>query len=104
MWTFKKVTSECTISLTGRLFSNAAEGVREAVLSNLGLTVSSQWMFAPKLASGGLTVLSDWSLPTMDLWLVTPTGRQACAKAKCFASFFEGRLGIDAEPVNSILE
>jgi hypothetical protein len=45
--------------------------VRAAVLSHLGLTLSSTWMFAPELASGEVkTVLDDWHLPARDLWAV----------------------------------
>jgi DNA-binding transcriptional LysR family regulator len=67
--------------------------VREAVFSDLGLTVSSEWMFAPELRSGRVrAVLVDWSLPAIDLWAVFPTGRQASAKARAFATFIEDRL------------
>jgi DNA-binding transcriptional LysR family regulator len=104
VWTFRKGASECMVSLRGRFHSNAGEGVREAVLSGLGLTVSSEWMFAPELSSGEVvTVLADWSLPLMDLWLVTPPGRQASTKAKSFASFFEACLG-NSKLDHSILE
>ena len=60
--------------------------------SDLGLTVSS-WMFAPELRSGRVrAVLEDWTLPAIDLWAVFPTGRQASAKARAFATFIEERL------------
>jgi len=37
-------------------------------------------------------VLQDWSLPPLDLWAVFPTGLQASAKARAFASFVEKQL------------
>jgi hypothetical protein len=37
-------------------------------------------------------VLDEWSLPPIDLWAVFPTGRQASAKARCFASFIEQQI------------
>ena len=81
------------MTLKGRVRATAAEGVREAVFSDLGLTVSSEWMFAPELRSGRVrAVLEDWSLPAIDLWAVFPTGRQASAKARAFATFIEERL------------
>ncbi|HYZ41306.1 MAG TPA: LysR family transcriptional regulator, partial [Stellaceae bacterium] len=50
---------------------SAAEGVREAVFAGLGLTISSEWIFTPELASGAVeTALDDWHLPEMDLWAV----------------------------------
>jgi DNA-binding transcriptional LysR family regulator len=37
-------------------------------------------------------VLSDWSLPEIDLWAVFPTGRNASTKARAFVSFIEQEL------------
>jgi DNA-binding transcriptional LysR family regulator len=66
------------------------EGVRAAVLSHAGLTIAAEWMFSPELQSGAVrTVLSEWSLPPLDLWAVLPTGRAATAKARAFVGFFE---------------
>jgi DNA-binding transcriptional LysR family regulator len=92
-WTFRQGSAETAITLKGRVRVTAAEGVREAVFSDLGLTVSSEWMFAAELRSGMVrAVLEDWSLPAIDLWAVFPTGRQASAKARTFATFIEDRL------------
>jgi len=69
---------------------SAAEGVREAVLTGQGLTISSRWMFAPELASGEVVpVLQEWNLPTMDLWVIYPSGRLTSAKARAFVNWFE---------------
>jgi DNA-binding transcriptional LysR family regulator len=63
------------------------------VLANLGLTISSEWMFTPELESGRVrSVLEDWLLPPVDLWAVFPTGRQASARARAFAGFIEQQL------------
>jgi DNA-binding transcriptional LysR family regulator len=73
---------------------SAAEGVREGVLADLGLSIGgSQWLFTPELKSGAvIAVLQDWSLPAMDLWALFPTGRQVSAKARAFTSFIERHL------------
>jgi len=48
-------------------------------------------MFGPELARGEVrTVLTDWTLPAVDLWALFPTGRMASAKARAFAEFVEG--------------
>ena len=71
----------------------AAEGVREAVLAGLGLTITSGWMFARELENGAVReVLRDWSLPPLDLWALFPSGRRASAKARAFAAFVEDIL------------
>lgn len=92
-WEFAKGTEKQSVILSGRLRVSAAEGVREAVLANQGLTLASEWMFAPELASGAVkTVMHDWTLPDLDLWAVFPTGRMASAKARAFVEYVQGVL------------
>jgi DNA-binding transcriptional LysR family regulator len=94
-WAFRQGTSETTVTVSGRVRVSANEGVREGVLAGLGFAIASEWAFAPELKSGAvMSVLDDWSLPPVDLWAVFPTGRQASAKARAFASFVEGQMSI----------
>lgn len=87
-WTFSREGTQASIAVTGRARFSAAEGIRTAVLSHMGLAVASDWMFAPELADGTVhRVLEDWKLPDIDLWAVFPTGRLASAKARAFADF-----------------
>src|SRR5258708_5620141 len=81
-WTFRKGSTETFVNVTGRVRVTAAEGVREAVLSGLGLAVASEWMF-PELQRGKvLKVLEDWTLPPMELWAVFPIRPHVTAKAR----------------------
>jgi DNA-binding transcriptional LysR family regulator len=92
-WIFRKEATDASVDLTGRLRVTAAEGVREAVFSDLCFAVASEWMFQPELNSGTVrAVLRDWTLPPMDLWAVFPTGRRASAKARAFVAFMEEAL------------
>lgn len=92
-WLFKKAGEEQSVIINGRLRISAAEGLRAAVLSHQGLTMASQWMFAPELASGAVReVMHEWTLPNQDLWAVFPTGRMASAKARAFVEYVQGLL------------
>jgi DNA-binding transcriptional LysR family regulator len=93
-WTFRHASGgEASVSVDGRLRVTAAEGLRAAVLADMGLAVASDWMFAGELASGAVVrVLEDWALPPIDLWAVFPTGRLASAKARSFADFVAAAL------------
>ncbi|RON65728.1 LysR family transcriptional regulator [Pseudomonas fluorescens] len=92
-WTFVKGTEQQTQTLSGRLRVSAAEGLRAAVLADQGLTIASQWMFAPELANGAVVpVMQDWTLPDQDLWTVFPTGRMASAKARVLVDYVQGLL------------
>ena len=97
-WIFRKEGTAAPAVITGRVRFSAAEGIRAAVLADMGLTVASDWMFAPELQSGAvMRVMSDWQLPAVDLWAVFPTGRLASAKARALADFVES---IVAQPRN----
>ncbi len=95
-WRFRQGDAEASVTVRGRLRVSAAEGIRAAVLADMGLAVTSDWMFAPELASGAvLRVLPDWTLPPIDLWAIFPTGRLASAKARAFAEFVQSVLSND---------
>jgi DNA-binding transcriptional LysR family regulator len=90
VWSFQCQGTEASVTVHGRVRVSAAEGQRAAVLADMGLTIASDWMFAPELASGAVRkLLPSWALPPIDLWAVFPTGRLASAKARQFANFVE---------------
>ncbi|WP_223517126.1 LysR family transcriptional regulator [Pseudomonas sp. GL-B-19] len=92
-WQFRNASEEQAVIISGRIRVSAAEGLREAVLAHLGLTMASEWMFAPELASGAVReVMKGWTLPNQDLWAVFPTGRMASAKARAFVEYVQGLL------------
>ena len=92
-WTFRKHGTEASVSVAGRVRFSAAEGLRAAILADMGLAVASDWMFWPELERGAVVrVLEDWELPALDLWAVFPTGRLASAKARAFAEFVGSAL------------
>ncbi len=95
-WTFRHAAgAEASVSVGGRLRVTAAEGLRAAVLADMGLAVASEWMFTRELASGAVVeVLADWALPPLDLWALFPSGRMASAKARAFADYVEGVLKV----------
>jgi len=89
-WLFRRSTSETSVYLRTRLKLSAAEGVREAVLAGQGFAIASRWMFTPELKSGEVvSILEEWTLPPMDLWVIYPSGRLTSAKARAFIKWFE---------------
>lgn len=93
MWSFTREGTVASVTVRGRVRVSAAEGLRAAVMADMGLTIGSDWMFVPELASGAVKrVLTDWALPPIDLWAVFPAGRMASAKARQFASFVEAAM------------
>ncbi|MYM69513.1 LysR family transcriptional regulator [Pseudoduganella sp. FT55W] len=89
-WSFERGSTKVSVTVHGHLRVNAAEGVRAAVCSGVGVAIASEWMFAPELANGAVEqLLPEWSLPTIDLWAVYPSGRLASAKARAFTAFVQ---------------
>ncbi|MFT9096775.1 MAG: LysR family transcriptional regulator [Gluconobacter cerinus] len=89
-WSFLRDGAAVAVSVSGRLKVSAAEGIRAAVLADMGLTIASDWRFAPELEDGAVVrVLEAWSLASIDLWAVFPAGRMMTAKARQFADFVE---------------
>jgi DNA-binding transcriptional LysR family regulator len=92
-WAFRRANAESPVTMEGRIHVSAAEGVREGVLAGMGYAIASEWMFSPELRSGSVvSVLDDWNLPDVELFVIYPTGRQASAKARAFAAFMEIQL------------
>jgi DNA-binding transcriptional LysR family regulator len=92
-WMFRRGSSETSIQLRTRLTLSAAEGVREAVLAGQGFAITSHWMFAPELASGAVVpVLTEWTLPAMELWVIYPSGKLTSTKARAFVKWFESTI------------
>jgi len=91
-WTFRHNSgTEASVTVGGRLRVTAAEGLRAAVLADMGLAVVSEWMFGREIASGAVVrLLPEWSLPSIDLWALFPSGRLASAKARAFADYVAG--------------
>lgn len=94
-WTFRRESTEVAVVVSGRVAVTAAEGIRAAVLADLGLAVVSEWMFSPELKKGEVrSVLSDWHLPAIELWAVFPAGRMVSAKTRAFLGFLEDILSV----------
>ncbi|MGA7814837.1 LysR family transcriptional regulator [Caballeronia sp.] len=101
-WTFRRESSEVAVVVSGRVATTAAEGIRAAVLADLGLAVASEWMFSPELKSGEVcAVLNDWRLPSVELWAVFPAGRMVNAKTRAFLDFLTDILDFRADPVDT---
>ena len=101
-WTFRRESSEVAVVVSGRVATTAAEGIRAAVLADLGIAVASEWMFSPELKSGEVcSVLNDWRLPSVELWAVFPAGRMVNAKTRAFLTFLADILDFRAGPVDT---
>jgi DNA-binding transcriptional LysR family regulator len=99
VWSFTRDGTEVSVAVHGRVRLSAAEGLRAAVLADMGLTIASDWMFTEEIANGSVRrILTNWQMRPIDLWAVFPTGRMASAKARQFANFVETIMAEEARP------
>ena len=65
--------------------------ITAAVISGQGFAIASRWMFTPELESREVvSILSDWTLPPLDHWVICPSGRLTSTKARAFVKWLEG--------------
>ena len=83
-WPFK----DGEVPVTGRLRLNSLEGIRRAVLEEVGIGYLPSWMVAEQLRSGQLqAVLADHAGPSAPINAVYPTQTMVPRRATVFIDF-----------------
>lgn len=81
------------IEISGNLRVNNAEGVREAVLLNLGIGVLPLWAVHQEIENGTLkVVLPKYTPASKDIYAVYPYTRHPSSKVRAFITFLEEDL------------
>lgn len=97
-WSFTRGTAAVSIAVQPTLRVSAAEGMRSCILSGLGIGMGSRLMFTPELAAGTVRpVLTEWSMSTLDVWAMFPSGRKSSRRARAFVDWLESVVGGDGE-------
>ncbi len=75
-WRFVHASgAEAVVLPTGPLRANNADALTPALLAGLGLAIQPEFIVYDDVASGSLvSLMEDWSLPTIAINLVTPPG------------------------------
>jgi DNA-binding transcriptional LysR family regulator len=96
-WRLRRGSTEISVRPPSRLSFTAAEGFREGILAGLGVANVPRWMMSAELGTGAVqALLTDWSLPGVDLWAIYPSGRMPTAKARAFVAWVEGLMARSA--------
>ena len=87
-WIFESDNGPISVDVKGRFLVNSSEGVREAVLSGLGVAVIPVWAFRDEIASGRVTVLLDAFEPKrLPIHAVYPSRRFVPAKVRAMIDY-----------------
>jgi DNA-binding transcriptional LysR family regulator len=79
--------------VAGRVTVATHEAATAAAAAGLGVSVNSTWGCRSELATGALVrLLSDWSLPSVDLHAVFPPSRDPSPAARAFVDYLAAAL------------
>ncbi|MFM9978502.1 MAG: LysR family transcriptional regulator [Sphingomonadaceae bacterium] len=94
VWTLRHATSgETSIKLSARIVATSTEGVLAAALAGLGIACASNFACRHELKRGELVqLLTDYSLPAIDVHAIMPSGRRSPAKARAFIEHLAAAL------------
>lgn len=94
VWRFVSADGEeATVDLDGRLRINNGEAMLPALRAGLGIAVLPDFIVADDLENGKLvSVLDDWRVPPVALYLVTPPGRIRPRRVEATIGYLAKRL------------
>lgn len=73
-----------------RLSANDPKALHRMVLQGAGITVSASYLAAPDIRRGDLVrLLPDWTVPSVDVYLVMPTSRARSRAVRAFVDFMK---------------
>jgi DNA-binding transcriptional LysR family regulator len=95
-WHFGGPDGAVSVEVKGPVRTRNSEGIREAVLSGLGIGYAPIWHFTDELETGRLTVLLDGHEPKPELiHAVYPSRSFVPQKTRVMIDFLEQRFAID---------
>jgi DNA-binding transcriptional LysR family regulator len=95
-WHFRGADGPVSVEVKGPMRTRNAEGIREALLSGLGIGFAPIWHFTDELDTGRLTVLLDSYEPKPEpIHAVYPSRRFVPQKTRVMIDFLEQRFALD---------
>jgi LysR family transcriptional regulator, regulator for bpeEF and oprC len=87
-WRFEGPDGPVMVRPSGRIRSNDAETIRQAVLSGLGIAHAPSWLFHREIASGEVkTLIEEWRPAPDPINAVHPAARLPSTKIRVFTEF-----------------
>ena len=89
-WVFTRKGEQSRVALHPRVTVNEALTVHRLVLSGAGLGIVSGYLCAPGISDGRLvSLLPEWSLPSVEVSLVFPSRRELSPAVRAFTEFMK---------------
>ncbi len=92
-WTFNGPEGEIRVRVHGNFKANNGEAIRQALLANVGVAMSPDWLIHDKLESGEVVaLLPEFAPPPLDINAVHPSGRHVSTKVRTFIEFLQNEF------------
>lgn len=91
IWNFTSDVQNFNVTVKGNITSNSSEGVRELVLSGVGMSLSPEWLFAGDIEKV-TTVLDDYRADALPVNAVLSRERRRSARTMAFVHFLQQEL------------
>lgn len=92
-WSFARNAQKFEVAVKGNITSNSSEGIRELVLSGVGISLSPEWLFADDVDTRGVTtILNDYRAIALPINAVISQERRRSARTMAFVHFLQGVL------------
>ena len=89
-WSFNGPDGEIRVRVQGNFKANNGDAIRQALLANVGVAMSPDWLIHDKLESGEVVVLlPEFTPPPLDINAVYPSGRHVSTKVRTFIEFLQ---------------
>lgn len=101
-WTFMRDGDSETVRIDGRLETDSAEVVLQAVSAGVGVGLVPDFCLGPDRLAGLVTLLPEWEAPARDVWLLWPSGRHLAPRTRALVDYLASTLpamqagGLDA--------
>jgi DNA-binding transcriptional LysR family regulator len=89
-WFFQGKEGEIRVKVSGNLRANNGEAIKQAVMADLGIAASPDWLVREDLKAGRLQeVLRDFVPAPTEINAVYPSSRHVSAKVRAFTEFLK---------------
>lgn len=89
-WTLQRQDQVSSFLVNGQLSCNSSEGLRAAVLADMGICFAQPWLFREELEAGSVRpVLPAYHLPIMPLHVVYQADRRGNARVMALVAYLE---------------
>jgi len=89
-WSFNGPDGEIRVRVQGNFKANNGDAIRQALLANVGVAMSPDWLIHDKVESGEVVVLlPEFTPPPLDINAVYPSGRHVSTKVRTFIEFLQ---------------